>query len=156
MSKNIEELKVWEIVTHALTTTGSEAETELATVLADANDEKLREVLRCAREGDPFLISYFACVPEIYVAMELPWYTSVASAYVGSLLPGHTDEIDESETMFAKDYCTALKVGASRIERDVAPIPTAVIALLHPCDGVVVLHQVIAANEKWSKVPVRL
>jgi benzoyl-CoA reductase/2-hydroxyglutaryl-CoA dehydratase subunit BcrC/BadD/HgdB len=154
LSKFIEELEAWKMVTHALTKTGSEGETELATVLANANDEKLREILRCAREGDPFILSYFACVPEIYCAMDLPWYTGLASAFVGALLPGHTDEIDESETMFAKDYCTALKIGASRIERDVVPIPTAAIALLHPCDGTVVMHQVMAANENWSKVPI--
>ena len=91
LSKFIEELDAWEMVTHALTTTGSAVEDELAAVLANANDEKLKEILRRAREGEPFLLSYFACVPEVLVAMDLAWYTSVASAFVGSLLPGHSN-----------------------------------------------------------------
>jgi len=154
LSMFIGELEAWKMVQQVLTTTGTSAESTLAAALASANNENLSEIVRCSREGDPFLLAYFACEPEIFRAMKLPWYTSLASAYVGALLPGHTAEIDESETMFAKDYCTALKVGAARIERDVVPIPTAVIALLHPCDGIVTLHALMTAHEKWRKVPI--
>lgn len=153
LSKFIAELEAWKMVTAALTNTGSEVEGSLAATMATANEENLSEIVRCAREGDPFILSYFACGPEIFRAMGIPWYTSLTAAYVGGLLPGHTEEIDESETIFAKDYCTALKIGSARIERDVCPIPTAVVGLIHPCDGVVVFHQIIAANENWRDVP---
>lgn len=133
-------------------TTGADFDVKLYAPLAKRFQELLNEIIRCSREGDPFLISYYACAPEIFVAMDLPWFTSLASAYLGAVLPGHTAEVDESDTWFGKDYCTALRVGALRVLKDQLPIPTAVVALIHPCDGTIGFHQML--KEKWPNVPI--
>ena len=72
----------------------------------------------------------------------------------GALSPTTLEsEIDGSSRLFGNDMCTELRVAAYYIEEDLIPIPTALIGLLHPCDGVTVLHQIIAVNENWRKVP---
>jgi benzoyl-CoA reductase subunit B len=153
LSKFIGERESWKLVQEALTvTTGSEFDVKLYKPMANRFQELLGEIIRCSEEGDPFIISYYACAPEIYVAMDLPWFTSLASAYLGAILPGHTAEVDESDTWLGKDYCTALRVSALRVLKDELPIPTAVVALIHPCDGVIGFHQMLKA--KWPDVPI--
>ncbi len=111
------------------------------------------EIIRCVEEGKPFIASYFACAPELYTAMELPWYTFLTPAFTGAVTPTLPDEIDGSEKLFGKDLCTILRIAGYYIAEDLAPLPTAVIALLHPCDGTTVLHQIIAQSENWRNVP---
>ena len=70
-------------------------------------------------------------------------------------MPGYHDMIDASGKMFrGMDLCTIIRLAAYIVEEDLVPPPTAVVAMLHPCDGINVVHQTMAKNEKWSKIPV--
>ena len=130
------------------------AEEQLYAGLTKVYVDHHNEIIRCVEEGKPFVASYFACAPEIYTAMDLPWYTFLTPAFTGAISePTLSAEIDGSEKLFGKDLCTILRIAGYYIEEDIAPIPTAIIGLLHPCDGTTVLHQIIASNENWSKVP---
>lgn len=113
------------------------------------------EVLKRYVSGEPFITSYFCCAPEIYTAMDLPWSTFLTPAFTGVLSPTYHDEIDASGKMFrGMDLCTIIRLAAYIVEEDLVPPPTAVIAMLHPCDGINVVHQVMANNEKWKDIPV--
>lgn len=112
------------------------------------------ELIRRYISGEPFISSYFCCAPEIYTAMDLPWSTFLTPAFTGMLNPDYHDEIDASGQLFAPDLCTIIRQAAYYVVADLVPPPTAVIAMMHPCDGINVVHQVMANDEKWSKIPV--
>jgi len=114
---------------------------------------KSTEKLWKAAEGaEPLIATYYPCGPEIIAAMDLPNYCLLATAL---MFGGSPEEIDECEEMgIGTDMCTAIRLGIHDVETDKAPVPAAMIALLHPCDGTLIMHQVIQTNEKWRHVPV--
>ncbi len=113
------------------------------------------EIIRRYLSGEPFITSYFCCAPEIYTAMDLPWNTFLTPAFTGAIKPTFHDDIDASGKMFTgMDLCTIIRLAGYYVEEDMVPPPTAVVAMIHPCDGINVVHQVMAKNEKWSKIPV--
>src|SRR4030042_2850090 len=131
------------------------AEAKLYGIPTEAQVDYYNRIIRCVEEGKPFIASWYACAPEIYTAMNLPWYTFLSPAFTGALFPTTLEsEIDGSERLFGNDMCTILRVAAYYIEENLVPIPTAMIGMIHPCDGMTVLHQIIAANENWHHVPV--
>ena len=121
--------------------------------LTEAYVEQHNAVIRAAENGEPFVASYYGCQPEIYVAMDLPWYTFLTPVFTNAMDPNLGNEIDATESMFGKDFCTAFRVAGYWVEKDLAPIPTAMIAMLHPCDASLAAHQLIATNEIWRHVP---
>jgi benzoyl-CoA reductase/2-hydroxyglutaryl-CoA dehydratase subunit BcrC/BadD/HgdB len=129
-------------------------EEKLYAPLAKVYLDHHNEIIRCAEEGKPFIASYFQCEPEIFVAMDLPWYTFLTPTFMGSMNPTLEAEIDATESMFGKDLCTIMRTAGYAIEADTTPIPTAVVALLHPCDATTVIHQLMASNENWRNVPI--
>jgi hypothetical protein len=129
------------------------ADDKLNTDLAKVTLEHHDRIIRCVEEGKPFIYSYYACAPEIYAAMDLPWYSFLELPFTGALLPTLQDDIDGSDRLFGNDLCTIIRVSAYYIEEDLVPLPTAIVGLLHPCDGTTVLHQLIASNENWRNVP---
>ena len=113
------------------------------------------EILKRYVSGEPYITSYFCCAPEIYTALDLPWSTFLTPAFTGVLSPTFHDEIDASGKMFrGMDLCTIIRLAAYIVEEDLVPPPTAVIAMIHPCDGINVVHQTMANNEKWKDIPV--
>ncbi len=139
------------VETFTKTSTG----TNLHMVPTKAFVDHHNEILRRYVSGEPFITSYFCCAPEIYTAMDLPWNTFLTPAFTGAIMPTYHDEIDASGKMFrGMDLCTIIRLAAYIVEEDMVPPPTAVIAMLHPCDGINVVHQTMMNNEKWSKIPV--
>ena len=51
------------------------------------------------------------------------------------------------------DCCTLLRLGLYYVDAGILPIPTAVVALLEPCDGVTSLHEVMRCHKDWRDVP---
>ena len=133
------------------TPTGSD---KLYASLTQAYVDHHNEIIKCVEEGRPFIASYYACEPEIYVAMDLPWYTFLTPAFMGALSSGGAGDVEASESLFGKDLCTAFRVAGYSIEKDITPLPTAIIALIHPCDAATLTHQVMMTNENWSKIPI--
>ncbi|TET73676.1 MAG: 2-hydroxyacyl-CoA dehydratase [Dehalococcoidia bacterium] len=153
LEKLIQERDVLDVMVKAFTQSPT-ADDKLSTDLAKVEIDHHNEIIRCAEEGKPFIFSYFACAPEIYTAMDLPWYSFLSLAFTGALSPTLKDDIDGSEKLFGKDLCTILRVAGYYIEEDLIPLPTAIIGLIHPCDGTTVLHQLIASNERWRHIPI--
>lgn len=151
--KLIQERDMLGMMVEAFTKTASEK--NLHYVPTKAFVDHHNEILRRYISGEPHITSYFCCAPEIYTAMDLPWNTFLTPAFTGALMPAYHDEIDASGKMFrGMDLCTIIRLAAYIVEEDLVPPPSAVVAMIHPCDGINVVHQTMAKNEKWSKIPV--
>jgi hypothetical protein len=152
LEKLLREHEILELMVKAFTQSPTEDDklnTELAKVTLEHHDR----IIRCVKEGKPFIYSYYACAPEIYAAMDLPWYSFLELPFTGALLPTLQDDIEGSDKLFANDLCTIIRVAAYYIEADLVPVPNAIVGLIHPCDGTTILHQLIASNENWRHVP---
>ncbi len=114
---------------------------------------KYDEIVGCVEEGKPYIASYFCCAPEIYTAMDCPWWIFLQTPFLGVSAPLLDQDIDGAEGMLGSDLCTVLRLAAYYVEADVSPKPTALISLLHPCDGTTVVHQAIK-HGKWRDVPI--
>ena len=121
--------------------------------LTEAYIEQHNAIITCAQEGKPFVASYFGCQPEIYVAMDLPWFTLTSPTFSNAMSPTMGDEIDASVSLLGKDLCTGFKLAAYWIEKDLVPLPTVAVAMIHPCDAALSAHQLMQTNETWRSVP---
>lgn len=116
--------------------------------------EAKETVVDCVENDKPFIGAYFCNAPELFAAMDLPWFmvmeTSFLSTAAGSLL----SDIDSTEEMgLGVDLCTAIRLPIYYIEQGLMPVPTAALGLLYPCDGAPMLHQVMLHNDGWKDVP---
>ncbi len=129
----------------------TEMEKKLTLPMLRHQTEQRERLLRAAEGAEPFIDSLFPCAPEVNVAMDIPYTSVFGAALIGE---GSAEQIDKCEEIgLGTDMCTAIRLAVYAIEADVSPIPTAVIALLHPCDGTMVLHQAILSHERWRNVP---
>lgn len=153
LAKFIQERDDYKVVaeTFGQSPTGEE---KLYAPLAKVYLDHHNQIIDCAQTGKPFIASYFQCEPEIFVAMDLPWYTFLTPTFMGSLNPTLEAEIDATESMFGKDLCTIMRTAGYAIEADITPIPSAVVAMLHPCDATTVIHQLMMSNPNWKDVPI--
>jgi benzoyl-CoA reductase/2-hydroxyglutaryl-CoA dehydratase subunit BcrC/BadD/HgdB len=117
--------------------------------------ESKKKILECVEKGEPFLATWYTNAPEICTAMDIPWYCQVAGAFGAAVEGLHTMEDLEGmdQLRVATDACTLLRLGLYYVDAGLVPIPTAVIALLEPCDGVTSLHEAIRTHKDWRDVP---
>jgi benzoyl-CoA reductase/2-hydroxyglutaryl-CoA dehydratase subunit BcrC/BadD/HgdB len=110
------------------------------------------KVLRAHEEGKPFIASYYTYAPEIYAAMDLPWYSVAAPITTPSaVMEQQAQECDNLD--LPTDLCTAIRLSIYYIENDMCLPPTASVALTTPCDGVQMMNQILAAKDGWQDVP---
>ena len=114
-----------------------------------------RQTLECVEQGKPFLATWYSNAPEICTAMDLHWYCQVAGAFVAAVESPHAAEDLEGidHLSVPADCCTLLRLGLYYVDAGILPIPTAVVALVEPCDGVSSLHEVIRTHRDWRDVP---
>jgi len=117
--------------------------------------ETAKKTLECVEQGKPFVATWFTNAPEICAAMDLHWYCQVAGAFIAAVESPHTNEDLEGidQLPVPADCCTLLRLGLYYIDAGILPIPTAVVALLEPCDGVTSLHEAIRCHKDWRDVP---
>ncbi len=112
------------------------------------------EITRCAEEGKPFIAGYNALSPEVYKAMDLPWYLLLEHPLLISSEQTIFNEIDQCEIMgLGSEMCTILRLGTYYVEAGLMPKPTAVIGQLHACDGMPLFHQMVMHNKEWGQIP---
>jgi benzoyl-CoA reductase subunit B len=114
-----------------------------------------RRTVECVEQGEPFIATWYTNAPEICTAMDLHWYCQVAGAFGAAVEGLHTAEDLEGmdQLPVPADVCTLLRLGLYYVDAGILPIPTAVIALLEPCDGVTSLHEAIRTHKDWRDVP---
>lgn len=129
-------------------------ETELAVAVPQMMADTYDRIIRCAEEGKPFIGGCYCSAPEIYAAMDLPWYMLMSFPFLSISSPSTRDDIVQSERMgIAADLCTAIKLSIYYVETGMMPPPTAVIGMITPCDAVPMFHQIVARNKDWRDVP---
>ena len=107
-------------------------------------------VIDCAENGKKFLSSWYGNAPEIYAAMNIPYYCVVENLLF-HLLPEDLSGIDAN--IVPDDMCGLIKLGAYAVEKGLCPTPTAMIAMLEPCDAQAVLHEAWQNTEEWCDIP---
>lgn len=114
--------------------------------------EKNENILRAHDEGKPFIASYYAYAPEIYTAMDLPWYL-ISSAIAGMSADMEQQARDCNNLGLPTDMCTAVRLSIYYIEKDLCLPPSASINMITPCDALQIMNQIIAVKDTWRNVP---
>lgn len=110
------------------------------------------KLLKAYAEGEPFIASYYTYAPEIYAAMDLPWYSVAAPITTPSAVM--EQQAQECEKLdLPTDLCTAIRLSIYYIENDMCLPPAASVALTTPCDGVQMMNQILAVKDGWQDVP---
>ena len=124
---------------------------KLLTILLDSK----ATVVDCVENEKPFIAGYFCNAPELFHAMDLPWYMLMETPFLAASAPYLMSDIEGAENMgIGTDLCTAIRLPIYYIENGLMPVPTAVLGLLYPCDGAPMLHQVLEHNRAWKDVPI--
>lgn len=122
----------------------------------------LRNMLRihsrtveCVENGEPLIASYFTNAPEIHTAMDIHWFCLVAQSFGGAGENIHMLEDLEAVDKLgvASDVCTLLRLGLYYLDAGLLPLPTAIVALSEPCDGVTGLHEAMRMHREWRNIP---
>jgi len=130
-------------------------ERKLSATLGKAILQSYDRIIECAEQGKPFIANTYANAPELFVALDLPWYTLSQMHIMPTSEPYMLQDIDEAESVgLGTDMCTLIRLGINNVEAGRVPVPTAFVGLLSPCDGSNMLHQAIAHNQDWCNVPV--
>ena len=124
---------------------------KLLTILLDSKET----VVDCVENDKPFIAGYFCNAPELFHAMNLPWYMLMETPFLAASAPYLLSDVEGAENMgIGTDLCTAIRLPIYYIESGLMPVPTAVLGLLYPCDGAPMLHQVLEHNKAWKDVPI--
>ena len=136
---------------YALSQTSDEPEVKLAGRMAKFVCEARDRIIRAHEEGRPFINNNYCTAPEISEAMEIPWLMLYETPFVGGLTENLSERIDETQAMgLGTDLCTAIRSSVYYVEKDLVPVPNAVIGFIFPCDGMPMLHQVIKHSKTWD------
>jgi len=112
------------------------------------------KILDAVENKKPFISSYYCLAPELYTAMDLPYYMVMQTPFLASSVPYLLTDIDAAEEMgLGNDLCTAIRLSIYYVEANLSPLPTCALNLLYPCDGAPLLHEVIKRNERWRNIP---
>ncbi len=111
-------------------------------------------IIDAVENNKPFLASYYCLAPELYTAMDLPYYMVMQTPFLASSVPYLLKDIDAAEEMgLGSDLCTAIRLSIYYVEANLSPLPTCALNLLYPCDGAPLLHEVIKRNQRWRNIP---
>jgi benzoyl-CoA reductase/2-hydroxyglutaryl-CoA dehydratase subunit BcrC/BadD/HgdB len=129
-------------------------ERQLTAALLEAIQESYDRTIACAEEGKPFIATSYGNAPELFVALDLPWYPLLLTPYLPMWQPHILQRIDEAVNVgLGTDMCTLIRLGIDSVQAGRTLLPTAFIGMLSPCDGATMLHQAIARDEYWRNVP---
>ncbi len=111
-------------------------------------------IVRADRAGEPFIANNYGTAPEIGVAMDLPQFTLYDNVYLNLSTESLQEEVDGTAAMgISSDLCTLLRSAVYLLENGLLPVPAATVGLLHPCDGMPMLQQIVRHSQHWGKVP---
>jgi len=129
-------------------------EMQLSKEVTDITVERYDTIIRCAEEEKPFIGGYFNAAPEVYTALDLPWYLIMQTPFLAASAPYLMEDVDAAEAMgLGTDWCTACRLSLYYIEAGLSPPPDCMIGLLHPCDAATMLHQAVVRNDNWRGIP---
>jgi benzoyl-CoA reductase subunit B len=129
-------------------------EVQLTVKTLDSLLKMYGKILDCVENDKPFIASYYCLAPEIYTAMDMPYYMVLQTPFLASSAPHILDDIDASEAMgLGSDLCTAIRLSIYYVEANLSPLPTCSLGLLYPCDGAPLLQEAVKRNPRWRNIP---
>lgn len=133
-----------------LGTPEGELQVKLLNILLDSK----RKVVDCVENDKPFIAAYYCTAPELFTAMDLPWFMIMETPFLAASAPYLLDDLQGAEELgLVADMCSAIRLPMYYIESGLMPVPSAVIGLLSPCDGTTMLQQILQHNKAWSNIP---
>src|SRR5512137_1673065 len=85
---------------------------------------KYDEIMNCAENDIPFMAAYFANCPEIFTAMDVPWWIFLQTPFLGVSSPFLAADTDETSKMgWDTDFCTVLRLAMFYVEKNLTPKP---------------------------------
>jgi benzoyl-CoA reductase/2-hydroxyglutaryl-CoA dehydratase subunit BcrC/BadD/HgdB len=126
-------------------------EVELQMPLFNALVEDIERTIRCVERGENLLVSWYCNGPEIYAAMDLHWYSLTSPISAANLLK----DLEQADQLaLPRDVCSLHRMMLRAIEAGDTPVPSAVVALLTPCDGISLVHDALVQQKDWRNVPI--
>jgi benzoyl-CoA reductase subunit B len=113
-----------------------------------ADDER---IIDCVEHDKPLLSSWYGNALEIYAAMGIQSYCPVDNILHAG--PTQFDLEGMDATPIPVDMCGLIKMGAYAVEAGLVPTPTAIVAMLEPCDAQSALHEAWINTEGWEGIP---
>ncbi|MCL5057016.1 MAG: 2-hydroxyacyl-CoA dehydratase family protein [Actinobacteria bacterium] len=113
-------------------------------------DEK---TIDCALNGKPFVSGWYGNAPEIYTSMGIHFINPVFAILVHMYLTDLYDVKEADKISLPDDVCSLIRFSAYAVQERLLPRPTAIIAMLQPCDAELMLHQSYQSSEHWGGVP---
>jgi len=115
-------------------------------------NEQDKRVIDCVENGRPLLSSWYGSAPEIYSAMDIEYFCPVDNILAHQPFTNDLEGMDAAN--IPQDMCGLIKLGAYGVEAGIVPVPTAIIAMLEPCDAQSAIHEAWKNAEGWRDVPV--
>lgn len=112
------------------------------------NDKK---TIDCIENNKPLLSSWYGSAIEIYAAMGIHSFCPVDNILAHQPFTNDLEGMDASAV--PSDMCGLIKLGAYGAEVGIVPVPTAMIAMLEPCDAQSALHEAWKNTDGWQDVP---
>jgi benzoyl-CoA reductase/2-hydroxyglutaryl-CoA dehydratase subunit BcrC/BadD/HgdB len=113
-----------------------------------ADDER---IVDCIENDKPLLSTWYGNANEICAAMDIQAYCLVDN--ILHLGPTQEDLDGMDAVPIPADMCGLIKMGAYAVEKGLVPVPTAMIAMLEPCDAQSALHEAWMNTPGWEGVP---
>ncbi len=111
-------------------------------------------VIESAETGRPFAANSFGVAPEIFAAMDLPWYVLNVIPFLPMAQVDLEEQVDAAGALGLRtDLCSVIRVCIQHAYAGYLPTPTVLVGTLCPCDGASVLNQAIARCPGWRDVP---
>jgi benzoyl-CoA reductase/2-hydroxyglutaryl-CoA dehydratase subunit BcrC/BadD/HgdB len=154
LERTIEDIARFEMILKFLQDNPNET-SHLTLPLVQNQLDMRKKTIEYAEQGKPFIATWFTNAPEICTAMDVHWYCQVADAFTAAIESPHTmgDLEGIDHLTVPADACTLLRLALHYVNARVLPIPSAIVALLEPCDGVTSLHEAIRSHPDWRDIP---
>lgn len=111
----------------------------------------VKDIIDAAEKGKPLVSTWYGNASEILAGMKIDSYCPV------DMILGNQPFTDDVELSHAgptpEDTCGLLRQAAIAVTEGLVPTPTAMIAMLEPCDGQTTLHELYQKVPEWSAIP---
>jgi benzoyl-CoA reductase/2-hydroxyglutaryl-CoA dehydratase subunit BcrC/BadD/HgdB len=128
----------------------SDEEIQLQVPMVQLLVEQTELLIQCVEKDEPVIMSWFNLAPEIFSAMDVVWYD--LSQLIAPTARSTVKILAAADQLsLPKDICSLQRLMMSVIRNEEVPVPTAIIALLYPCDGISPFHD--AVIQLWRNIP---
>ncbi|AWW25868.1 2-hydroxyacyl-CoA dehydratase family protein [Acetobacterium sp. KB-1] len=114
--------------------------------------ESDKKTLECIETGAPMVSTWYGNASEILAAMDIHFFNPVFNI-LGHMYMTELYDLEESDKIsLPDDICSLIRLSTYAVQDHLVPKPTAMLAMLEPCDAQPVMHESFKHNG-WANVP---